>query len=118
MAICYSPFDITNAAVHLTRKGVANDGWNATGVTLQIHAFCEMGNSGMPNGPSMLLGVPGMTNCHCSKLTLKSVGCEKSKSKFLAVSFTSDIPLGQTAPPYGISVTLGVETNLLMPNLP
>jgi len=116
MAICYSEFDIANAAVHLTRKGGANDGWNSVGVTLQIHAFCEVDSGGKPTGTTVALGVGGHTNCQCPELTtvIKKVGCKNSK--FLAVSFTSDIPLGQTAPPYGISVTLGVAGKLQMPS--
>jgi len=112
MAICYAPFKITNAAVHLTRLPSGTSGW-VVPVDVKIYSFCAVGDTGGPEQPFNSFTISNIREtCTCHDVSLEA-GCSTT-SRFLAVSFS--VPSGQPpSAPLSISVTLGTSAKLTMP---
>ena len=115
MAICYSLFNITNAAIHLTKIG-STSGWGGAKVKVKIYSFCNVDSSGNPDAAGMSVTTPDISgSCTCVDISNVPVGCDATAPAFLAVSFKVDtLPLPIT-PPFSISVTLGTASVLTMP---
>ena len=113
MAICYAPFKITHAAVHLTRLNSGTNGWNGVLVDVKIWSFCKVGDDGFPEDGTFFT-IPNIRNtCTCWGVPSLPAGCSAATSTFLAVSFS--VQTGVPAAPLSISVTLGTSEKLSMP---